>query len=451
LRANQVAAKLGEIFRPHDLLVIFSLAVAMTAFEYSGLLTGVEGWLEDRYLIFAGSGQPPVSSSVVVLDIDDDAYRDCFDGRSPMNASSLESLLRQIDQLGAAVIGVDILTDPHPGDPKDPNYLEAKQNQAVYRGMAKFKTKIVWIAGVDNGRFHAEVPNVFGWFIGEPDEMTIKPTDVLGFDPGELEDKKIAWGPAVYTAEGDRKLRRFPREVRISADPTSDMGVFQNSWARLIGDSFCTGRVPSCTSIDDRSEVFLPIGAEPVLLSVHYFFSCTPHSGPRKFSIQKGKEDLLKLQTSGRIVLLGGTFASSGDFHETPAGRDAGIVINARAVEAEISGSGLEEVKPYKSFGLDLATGLVMLLGFFVLEEIFRQNRVLVTISGSLAAVALLWVAVYVSIGKHYVFSFATLILGVLIHQLIDLWKKQAAPAHHTPEHHAPTHKPPRPRRRARR
>jgi CHASE2 domain-containing sensor protein len=440
LRNNRVFTKLGEIFPLKDLGVILALAVIMAVGEYAGLLTGLEGWLEDRYLLFAGSGQPPVSSSVVVLDIDDDAYRECFDARSPMNASSIESLLLRIDQLGAAVIGVDILTDPHPDNPTDPKFREAQQNQRVYNGLADgpggLKTNVVWIAGVDGGKFRADVPNLLGWFIGETEELTIKPTDVLGFDPGELVSREnIEWGPAVYTAEGDRKLRRFPRQLRISADPSSGMGIAKDTWARIIVDRYCEGRIRACQSVKDRSEVFLPIGSEPVLLKVLDFFSCAKHSGSREFSILKVKEDLLRVQTAGKIVLLGGTFASSGDFHETPAGRDAGIVINARAVEAEISGSGLEEVRPYKSFGLDLATGLIMLLGFFVIEEIFKQNRVLVTIAGSLAAVGLLWLAVYVAIGKHYVFSFATLILGVLIHQLVDLWKKQAAPAHHASTH----------------
>ena len=414
-----------HIFKPKDLGIILLLAILMAVLEYTGILAGPEGWLEDRWLRLAGSHLPSVSGSVVILDIDDATHRDCFDPTPPMNASTVSGLVKQIVQLEPTVVGIDILTD-------DPKYAGAYRNLA--NELKGFQTKTVWIAGVDR-KFHATVPNLFGWFAGEPTELVIKPTRVLGFDPGELEDRQdVQWGPAVYATEEDHKLRRFPRELGISADPeSSGLSVNRETWARKIGDRFCE-RNP-CPSVPNRSEVFLPVGTRTVSYSVLDFFSCSKSALPREFGISEGKRDVLKQLTAGKIVLLGGTFASSGDFYETPGGRDSGIVVNARAVEAEISGSGLGEVKPYVSFGLDLVTGAMMLMAFFVLEELLKQNRVLVTVSGSLFAVALLWSAVYLFLGKNYMFSFASLIFGVLIHQLIDLWNGDLWKSEKEPKH----------------
>jgi CHASE2 domain-containing sensor protein len=404
-------------------ITIVSIALSMAALEYTGLLAGPEGWTEDLWLRMAGSRQPPISDAVVLITIDDATYGECFHGQSPMNPDMVFSLVDQVRQLPASVIGVDILTD-------SPQTATAYQALAAKAEPAE--PKVVWAAAVDGNKYDAAVPNFFGWLFGEPTELVIKPSSVLGFDPGELDLKGILWGPAVYAPQEDEKLRIFPRELGVSADPkNSNLSVPQETWARVIGDIYCE-RDLSCRQFSpERREVFLPWGAGALMLKVHDFFSC-PAASPRGFTITRQKLDYLKQRTAGKIVLIGGSFAGSGDFHPTSRGISPGIEINAHAVEAEISGSGLSEVKPYLNFLMDLITGAITLLALFALQRFWPGAHWFLPLAASLGAAVVLWLAILLFLGKYYIFSLATVVLGVLVHKLLELRE------HHKEE---PTHK----------
>src|SRR5205085_2531300 len=117
--------------------------------------------------------------------------------------------------------------------------------------------KIIWMAGADQQRV---IPPWFlAWLLGGQDEVIVKPTPVLGLDPGVLEERlEILWGLPVFPRDDDLRLRRLPQEMEVSADPHhSRIHIRKPTFARLIAEKFCA----DCTTGKDRGE--------PIYVSYH--------------------------------------------------------------------------------------------------------------------------------------------------------------------------------------
>jgi CHASE2 domain-containing sensor protein len=312
-------------------------------------------------------------------------------------------MLNGIYAAGPSVIGIDILTN-------DEGRADA------YRSLAgEFSTatgRALWISGAADPKFKvAWFPQ---WLIGAEDELVVKPTAVLGFEPEELDRRRIRWGVPVFPRDPDLGLRRFPREIYFEAAPPNEEEEAL-SWARIVALRYCAGRSDCRLPGGAVHEVYLPYAGGPQRrINALDIFRC-----PEMGSVETGGRLWSEFQeiAKGRIVLLGGTWGSARDSYDTPIGRIPGVLVNAYAVLAEINGTGIKERRLAVIF-YDVAIGLgVAWIGWLTRH---RRLRAMMTASGGLLAGAL--ILNYWIFGRGYVLSFAGLIAGMFLHQMYEFW-----------------------------
>lgn len=158
-------------------------------------------------------------------------------------------------------------------------------------------------------------------------------------------------------------MRRLPRKWHMRDGGDSREGQIAElptprSFAGAIAAAFCE-KLPPCPS-PDGDEVFISYGSTVSVQPDYYvreLFECDNPEAHRctKWSVKTA--ELL----ANRIVLLGGTFQASRDFHDTPAGsRTPGLIVNAHAVQAEIHGPAVRELGRVVTIALDVLVGLTI-------------------------------------------------------------------------------------------
>jgi hypothetical protein len=360
------------------LLVAAVLALIMQGVEYSGWIAGTEGRLLDLFL----KGQPaekPTDPPVILIEIDDDAYQSCFDNTPPLDAKVLQKIVQSLVSVGPSVLGVDIITD-----------YKLPKNRDTYAELRKprmLPTPIVWAAGAAGS---TTVGASFkDWLEGTEDELLAQPTGVLGIEGLELRQQAISgspdpweWGLAVLPLDEDLRLRRFPREISaiFVNNGRSDLLKDDATWARKIAERSRPSKIEK-----DVHEVLLPYSIPLLHYPLLTVYSCATEDGVKNITPKEEKKEFetFKKDADKAVLLLGGTFSSGGDFHETSQGRISGLEINARAVQAELSGKEVREFPRWRMLLLDTAIG--SLIGWIFAPE----QRLRVLIWGGLAMVAL--------------------------------------------------------------
>jgi hypothetical protein len=323
---------------------ILMVTLAIQYCEYRGLFANMEGSVLDMFLRHSASGHSPI----VIVQIDDVAYKECFASTSPLKPETLESLVNALLSAGPSVLGVDILTEGF-GASDPPAYRRLS-------GQWGRKPRTVWAAAAETAT--VTPPNFFCWLIGAPDRVIVQPSRILGLEPGRLPSG--AWGPSVYLPEEDLRLRKLLRHVTMSADPADPATVQKDAtFARNIAEFYCHTNPSACKmnrGMDD--EIYFSSGWRIQRFDVGRLFKC-PSVEPLGDLWHEFAE-----RAAGSIVLVGGTFAASKDFYSTPVGSVAGLYINAQAVNSEISGTEVAEAPRYLVLTLDLLIGCLIVLIF---------------------------------------------------------------------------------------
>ena len=320
--------------------LVVSSALLMWMLENRGWFDSLEGVAFDflHGITAMGTGKN-TSDEVVVVDIDDDAFKACFNGVSPLSENSVLALVRAVASYGPAVIGVDILTESS-------RYAQLYLGSPF--GQEKDTTPVIWAAGLVKQT-------------GESDkEAVYAASRVLGFNVKAL-PPGLQWAPPVFPKEGDSRVRRFPRTFRLESEPHTQTLAHRlaNTYKHHEGEAeedeelvFLTLRkkarwiaarnlMGNCTGVEHES---------------HGVVGSTTGLGQRLPFEKENARSLL----SGKIVLIGGTFQHKDD-HLSSAGEISGIALNAAAVQAEISGSYLHEVPRKWLFVMDVMLGLLLL------------------------------------------------------------------------------------------
>ena len=383
------------------LAVTLTLLLILQYLEYRGVLAGPEGKLLD--VLLRGGSNHRALRPVITVEIDDAAYEACFGAVSPLDPKAVFGMVDGINTASPSVIGVDILTDD-------------KDRAGEYRTLAgsfpEATARAVWIAGPRDPQVKAApFPQ---WLAGAENELIVKPTTVLGFTPEELDERRIRWGVPAFPPDPGLALRRFPREIyfeRASPGPPEEA----LSWARIIAFRYCAPR--NVCRIPGRKvhEVYARYADGPERrIRALDIFRC-PGAGQVETGGRLWSEfrDIAK----DRVVLLGGTWGSARDFHETPIGRIPGVLINAFAVLAEMNGSGIQE-RRLQAIAYDIAIGLCVAWIAWLTRH--RRLRAMMTASAALLLGAL--VVNYWLFGRGYVLSFAGLIAGMFLHQIYEFW-----------------------------
>lgn len=342
-------------------LIFVAIAVALTALLHA---TSFVRSLERANLdSFYALQNPGVNATVDIVVISADDYRNIFHGVSPLDPEKVLTIVRGIAAAGAAVIGVDILTEDW--SPEVARDLDVS-------------APVVWVQDVARQG---------------PEKAAVKP--VLG-------------GAAVAACRGPEAIhqifgvvREYEPFVRLAEDD------IRPSITRVIE---AIAADPSATDCGDAK---LPrrreAGPEPI-----------PFVGPSATFWHFTAGTVLTAMASpgwrdrqimrGRIVLLGGTFTQL-DAYETPVQPNMyGVEILANI----IAGRRLGEAQWFIFLGVDAAVGVALiLLGHFV--------------GGVWRLAFMVGAVVAVSLGSLFLFqyfrfylSFMPVMIGVTVHFLIE-------------------------------
>jgi len=326
-----------------DLGLVALLALGMKFLEFHGWTGSAEGLAADFALAAAPSGDAPI----VIIEIDDTAYTRYFNAQSPLCPEKVISLVSMIDSWRPKVIGVDLVTD-------SADYSALRHEWEM--------RPVVWAAA---GTADLNEREGFGaWLVGIGGELHVDPAEVLG---RPAVDARAEWAIPIFPRDSDRAVRRFPREVFVVGRTKP-----QATWAAKIGEVYCEGRCaashPSELLIPYRS----PIGDRYKLCEL---IPCPGESPENSLSPQQMETLRSRIMKQKSIVLLGGTFGAARDEYDTPIGPTSGLVLNAYAVRAEISGGVTELHPPIAGFALDLLIGIFISVKFILREHAVDLDR----------------------------------------------------------------------------
>jgi CHASE2 domain-containing sensor protein len=385
------------------------LAVVVQVAEFGGWFASFEGRVQDLLLSARTTSNEGTSSKkkVVTVEIDDYAYKTCFGSRSPLDPNGVTGLVASVAQVGPAVIGVDILTNP-----------EIEESAATYRSWwdkprTRFNVPIVWVADLTEPL--SEPRSVWKWLWGNPELPEAVPGGVLGFNMSQLEKRKeIFWGLPLYPLEDDLGVRSLPRRfVNRSQNSSEPMPGF----AYQVAKKYCDSHSRECNM--DRSkhnEVFISYaGTAPAAYTLRQVFRCTHDKEPPTLN-DLSTEDLKRMQSlqiktpgllfnkfmdqaKGAIVLIGGTFGAARDTYFTPAGRIPGLSLNAYAVESELAGRSVKDTWRVGIFLVDILLGWLIVFFFWYpaiklpmsRKVLHRLRRILVVLTWLLIELLVWW------------------------------------------------------------
>src|SRR5262249_39570172 len=147
-----------------------------------------------------------------------------------------------------------------------------------------------------------------------------------------------------------------------------------------IVEKYCgeTGSPDCSQNASSAEEVFVSYGFEtPQRFAMRDLVRCPDDKNRPNAPREMESSGLLldefvhALHEPHAIVLVGGTFAASRDFYDTPIGRIPGVLLNAYAVEGALSGLMVSEAPRFLTFVLDVVLG--MFIGYlFHTAKYFR-------------------------------------------------------------------------------
>ena len=157
----------------------------------------------------------------------------------------------------------------------------------------------------------------------------------------------------------DFRLRKLLRKVNVSANPESSAPAYERpTWASAVVQTYCETPSSGCFTHDAKSEVYVSYGfQQPKRFDTADVFQCAANDNWTPSGLLA--QDFTKAISERHVVILiGGGFAESKDFHETPIGRIPGVLMNAYAIQAELSGVTISAVPRPLTLPLDVLVGL---------------------------------------------------------------------------------------------
>jgi hypothetical protein len=400
----------SALYRSRTLLTIVFLPVFVHLLEYWAVFAAPEGRVADGYLTRATT---PRTLKIVTIAIDDDDYREFFDGSSPLDAAALMRLVAAMQGAEPLVIGVDILTE-------SAAYTEALTvggagPEPAWTQVDESRVPVVWAAGIE-GAAEVKSVNFIEWMWGKHDEVYLNAGPVRGRAANTIPEDGINWGVPVFPSEYDRAVRRLSRHWKSLRS-----GTAHETFAGEIAHIYSGGR-----SDMYGDDVFMTWGAIDTATDSHRvrdMFECPARRrGTTGFICEEWtrKPDAGKLE--GAIVLLGGTFGASRDFFPTPLGeRTPGLVINAHAVRAEILGPPIGELPRLVTWLIDVCVGVLIVLIFKVRPHSKDVVwRVVATAVLGVAAAVVSYSVLFVHCHVLWLSWIAMLLTGLMLHILVS-------------------------------
>ncbi len=359
--------------------VVAALVLLTWIFGHSGVLHKVERVVSDAQLRLSPA---PTDSPVVVVDIDDEDYRELFGSTSPLDPRQLEKLLSDIAKGQPSVIGIDI-------DTSDARF--ATQFRPWNSG-----PQLVW---------ERELRDV-------PKEGTegaqLQPLDILGGQKYVNPATNSSGLPLLIDDSEDKVTRKYRRSI------STHRGLllsFPSAIAKayLRNDPERLGKLA-----DSQQELAIRYSGNPG-------GSHRLHFSARK-TIELSNNWPEASPIRDKIVLLGGSYLGQ-DRHETPMGQLTGLEVMANVIETELAGGGEEPPSGAVLLLLELFEAFVLILLFHALR--FR--------------LALLWSILLIPVmamfcsflayrnGSHFL-QFVFVLLGLLLFEVYEHFRRSTIP-----------------------
>jgi CHASE2 domain-containing sensor protein len=367
----------NRLFRA--LPVIGALAILTWVFGHLGVIHKLETVVTDAEMRLNG---PPKDSTVAIVDLDDEDYRDIFGSTSPLNPERLQKLISQIAKGEPAVIGIDIDTS-------------SSQFATRFR-LQRWGSHIVW------ERELREIPEE----VTEHDNL--QPLEILGGQKNIDSSKNSSGLPLLFDDAEDKVTRRYRRSIstRIGTIP---------SFPFAVAKAYLQSKPETLTKLEDSSRDFL------IRYSGDRQGSYRLHLSARK--IEGLSEHWPEASPfRGGIVLLGGSYLGQ-DRHDTPIGQLSGLEVLANVIETELAGGGEKPPSRTVLFLLELFEAFVLILLFHVLRFRFALFWSIVLIPAMAIICSML---AYGDAG--HLAQFALILLGLLIFELYEHFRRTTVP-----------------------
>ena len=359
--------------------VLALLLVLIWIFGRSGVLHKLETIISDAEMRL---NRPPLDSAVAIINIGDEDFRNLFEGTSPLDPARLQRLIADIVKGEPSVIGVDI-------DTSSPRF-------ATQFRLENWSPRIVW---------ERELRNI-------PEEVTghesLETLPILGGQKNVDPARNSTGLPVLIDDAEDKVTRRYRRVI-----PTQDGILPSFAWA--ITKAYLQDKPADLAKLQESSDDLLirysgnREGSHRLRLSAtktEEFSKNWPAASPIR----------------GKIVLLGGSYLGQ-DRHDTPIGQLTGLEVMANVVETELSGGGYKAPSRAVLFLLELFEAFVLILFFHIL-------RLRWALAWSLVLIPLMAVlcSIFAYGDKHHFLQFTFVLLGLLIFELYEHFRRTAIP-----------------------
>lgn len=377
---------LHHLIRAVPVIVIFTALTLVL--ESRGWFRGFETAMLDTWLILKQAKKP---AYVKIVGITNDDYKDLFRGQSPLDNSILRELLRAIAMGQPRVIGVDL----------DTSSSNLAFEELSHDTSTAWPT-IVWARdAILSGEKIQPLDFLGGRHSGAPSGIAALPQDSDGIvrryrrifqaHHGAIDSfpwaVTKAWCASLATPHTGPVVT--PNNVcgKVGPDSTEADGLKENVILNFAGDRYEFGNFPNFLS----ASVVLSLSTKPGWQSQGLF--------------------------KDKIVLLGGVYRAARDVHVTPIGAMDGVQLMGHAVESELQGGGIRDVKKWLLLSFDVLGSVIIVYINYACSR--RPGLALLL---SLAAIPL--IAFGASFCTYWTLAYwanvAPTLIAVFIHQLYD-------------------------------
>ncbi len=262
-------------------------------FAHVGILHKLEPLVMDAHMRLT---KAPDDSSVAIVSIDDEDYRNLFHGQSPLDPIRLATLVGAIAAGDPKVIVVDI-------DTSDPRFKTFTLDDSADSPPNK-KPRFVWEREVRH--------------LPETAAADLEPLDVLG-GKTDLDPATNTLGLALLLEDPEDSVTR--RYRRLIATRKGELASLPWAAAKAFGTTRAESTDPLVIRYSGDQE-----GSHRVKLTAAKTLELSKH-WPTASPIKE------------KIVLLGGSYLDQ-DRHDTPLGRLTGVEVLANAIETETDHGG---------------------------------------------------------------------------------------------------------------
>ena len=359
--------------------VIVALVILTWIFGHSGVLHRIERVVSDAEIRI---NRVPADSPVVIVDIDDEDYRDLFRSTSPLNPIQLEQLISDIAKGQPSVIGIDI-------DTSDERF-------AAQFALEDLGPQIVWEREI------RDIPEQ-----GTESEQ-LEPLDILGGQKNINPSTNSSGLPLLIDDSEDKVTRRYRRSI------STRRGMLP-SLPYAIAKAYLQNEPNRLSKLQDSQKDLL------IRYSGRREGSHQLHFSARKLTeLSKHWPEASPIR--GKIVLLGGSYLGQ-DQHETPIGQLAGLEVMANVVETELAGGGEQPPSSAVVFLLELFEAFVLILLFHAL----RFRLALIWCVLLIPVMAILCSFLAYRNGSHFM-QFVFVLLGLLVFEVYEHFRRTTIP-----------------------